>query len=92
VNDETLRAFIRQSPDRDLDGVEADVWRRVAKRDQARRTGRVVATAQLGLACLVLAGGLTAGRAAVTSNAGDRSGLTLLSSADLAPSTLLVGR
>lgn len=93
MNDETLRSFIRQAPDRDLDGVEVDVWARVAERDRARRTGGAVATAQLGLVFLVVAGSLTAGRAAVAAaNAGDRSGLTLLSSADLAPSTLLVGR
>lgn len=92
MNDATLRSFIRQAPDRDLDRLETDVWAGIAERSQARRAAFAVAGAQIGLACLVLIGSLTVGRATVAASAPDRSGLALMSSAALAPSTLLVSR
>lgn len=92
MNEEAMLAVIREIPDRSLDGLEADIWAGVAARAEARRTRTFLAGGQLAMMALALAGSLSLGNAAVAAKERQHSTIALLSSADLAPSTLLIGR
>lgn len=92
MNNTRVQALMFQAPDRSLDQLEADVWAGVAARAQDRRRGAVLAGGQLILMALALAGSLTVGSAAVAAKERQHTDFALLSSADLAPSTLLIGR
>lgn len=92
MNDEMVQAVLHQAPDRSLAELEADVWAGVAASAQARRTQALVAGGQLTLMTVALLGSLSLGSAAVAAKAREHSSFALLSSADLAPSTLLVER
>ena len=59
MSDEELLILLKQPTDRSLDGLELEVWRGVAVRDQERRTGRLIVACQSGvLAVAVLVGGV----------------------------------
>lgn len=92
MNEELLQAVLRQAPDRSLVGLETDVWAGVSARSEARRKGVLLAGGQLGLMALALAGSLTMGSAAVAAREREHNTFAFLSSADLAPSALLIGR
>lgn len=92
MNEEMLHSVLRQAPDRSLAGLEADIWAGVSARSDARRKGVLLAGAQLGLMAVALAGSVTVGSAAVATSEREHNTFALLSSADLAPSTLLIGR
>lgn len=92
MNNARVQTVMLQAPDRSLDQLEADIWAGVAARAQDRRRGAVLAGGQLMLMALALAGSLSVGSAAVGTKARQSDTFAVLSSADLAPSALLIGR
>ncbi len=92
MNDAELQAFMFRAPDRDLDQMEADVWTALEARAHNRRRGAMLAGGQLVVMALALTGSLTVGSATVAARVRQHNSFALLSSADLAPSTLLTGQ
>ncbi len=77
--------------DMSLDHLEADIWAGVAAQTVARRTTRIIASCQAGVMIVALVGAAAAG--ATTAAMAQTPG-TIISSAgaELAPSTLLLGK
>ncbi len=90
--DDRVQGVLQQGPDRSLDRLEADIWAGVAVCAEVRRTRTFLAGAQLAVTAVALVGSLTVGSAAVATREREHNTFALLSSADLAPSTLLIGR
>ena len=91
--DKLVGQLAASPPDRDLDGLEAQIGRRIRLRRQDDRTATLLAPVRVASIGLALAIGLSAGGlTAATALATPRAPGGFSASADLAPSTLLEGR
>jgi hypothetical protein len=89
--DNDLYTLVNQVPDRKLDRLEADIWRRIEGHTQNRRLGRVIASCQLMAMVVALAGSAAFGAAEATSYHA-RQKTIYFTDVNLAPSMLLLGR
>lgn len=89
--DNDLYTLVNQVPDRTLDGLEGDIWRRIERHTQNRRLGRVIASCQLMAMVVALAGSAAFGAAEATSYHARQETISY-TDINLAPSTLLLGR
>lgn len=88
--DEDIRTLQEQPSDKALDRLEADVWAGVTAHRLARRTSRIIASCQVGVMVVTLAGAAAAGAATAASAMSEHTVIGA-AGAELAPSTLLLG-
>lgn len=89
--DSDLYTLVNQRPDRMLDRLEADIWRRIESRAESRYLSRVVASCQMTAMVIALAGSAVFGAVAASSYHPQRD-IISYTNIGLAPSTLLLGR
>ena len=89
--DNDILTLIEQSSDKSLDRLETDIWAGVAAQKLARRTGRIIASCQVGVMIVVLIGAAAAG-ATTVAYAGSHKVPIASAGSELAPSTLLLGQ
>lgn len=89
--DNDLYTLVNLVPDRKLDRLEADIWRRLERHTQNRRLGRVIMSCQLMAMVFALAGSVAFGAAEATSYHARQKTISY-TDINLTPSTLLLGR
>ena len=93
MNDEDLRILFNLPIDRSLDGLEREIWRGVAVRDQERRMGKLIMACQGGILAIAVFVSSTAGAAIAGNVINIRSDrVMLVPGVQHAPSTLLFGQ
>jgi hypothetical protein len=88
--DEDIRTLKELAPDKALDRLEIDIWAGVSEYTQTRRTSRIIASCQAGGMVVALVGAAAVG-AATAASAAPQHAVIGSASAELAPSTLLLG-
>ena len=89
--DDDLSRLARELGGRRLNRLESDIWAGIAAHNAARRTGRIIASCQVGVMIAALVGAAAAGATTVRVDRGPGSIMTS-AGADFAPSTLLLGQ
>jgi hypothetical protein len=79
VIDPELQQLAAAAPDRPLEGLEADVWVTLARRDRAAHTGRKLLLLQAAVLLFALAGSLLVGRELARRQAPDSDNLAVFS-------------
>ena len=91
--DELVRRLAGSPADRPLDGLEADIGRRILESRREARTTTALAPVRIASVGLALAMGITVGGVtAAAAMAGTRPSGVFSAATQLAPSTLLEGR
>jgi hypothetical protein len=90
--DEDLRKLINASLDRTLDGLESDIWRRLAVRSSARAAARKRVSLQSVLMLVGLVGSVAGGINAARLTPAAHGRTVLAFGSELAPSSLLLGK
>jgi hypothetical protein len=89
MDTDDFNGLLTHSPDRDLELLEADVWRGVEARRAADRQALTVLKVQAGIAALAVTAAVTWGGMGAVSHAARADALSQAMA--LAPSTRLVG-
>ena len=90
--DEDLGKLINASLDRTLDGLESDIWRRLAVRSSARVAARKRVSLQSVLLLVGLVGSVAGGINAARLTPAAHGPTVLAFGSELAPSSLLLGK